>query len=164
MLSEAEVFTALRDVKDPEIRVLDVVDLGIVRGVKIENKNISVEITPTYSGCPALDVMKREIRECLSEQGFDEIEIITKLAPAWTTDWLSEEAKLKLKNYGIAPPGSADSVCGSSESLVQLPTKICCPFCESDNTKLTSEFGATACKSLWFCEQCQQPFEHFKSF
>ena len=158
-LSAEQVLEALREVKDPEIRVLDVIDLGIVRDIQVDGDDVVVEITPTYSGCPALDVMKKEISECLTDKGFKSIQIVTKLKPAWTTDWLSEEAKIKLKRYGIAPPGKC-----SDQSLVQLPSNVTCPYCDGVNTKLTSEFGATACKSLWFCENCQEPFEHFKTF
>jgi ring-1,2-phenylacetyl-CoA epoxidase subunit PaaD len=156
------IFEILASVRDPEVPVLSVVDLGIVRDVQISGGIISVKVTPTYSGCPAMRVIEENIIAALREKGFPNAEVTTVFSPAWTTDWMSPEAKEKLRAYGIAPPqGRAD------DSLVTIskprPT-IACPFCGSKNTALKSEFGSTACKSLHYCNQCSQPFEHFKAF
>ena len=159
--SSTSLIDLLRGVKDPEVPVLDIVDLGIVRGAQAEGDLARVTITPTYSGCPAMQVIEREIETTLKGQGFREVEITTVLSPAWTTDWMSEEAKEKLRAYGIAPPGKV-----SEAELVPLgapPRAVPCPYCGSSNTKLESEFGATACKAIHYCRSCQQPFEQFKA-
>lgn len=149
-------------VKDPEVPVLSVVELGVVRAAEVEGDRVTVTITPTYSGCPALDVMEREIREALTGAGYDEVIVKTVYAPAWTTDWIPAAAREKLRVYGMAPPGPA-----GSEPLIPLgPTvrTVTCPFCGSANTTRESEFGPTPCKSLHVCHSCRQPFEHFKAF
>jgi ring-1,2-phenylacetyl-CoA epoxidase subunit PaaD len=158
----SEVLELLQRVKDPEVPVLSVVELGVVRGVEVNDDSVIVTITPTYSGCPALHVMEDEIRAELMNSGFREVEVRTVYAPAWTTDWIPAEAREKLRAYGIAPPGPAPA-----QALVSLsPTvrTITCPFCGSANTTRESEFGPTACKSLHVCRSCRQPFEHFKAF
>jgi ring-1,2-phenylacetyl-CoA epoxidase subunit PaaD len=157
----ADVVELLREVKDPEVPVLDIVDLGIVRGAVLDGDRVTVRITPTYSGCPAMRVIEREIGETLRRHGFAEVAVETVFAPAWTTDWMSDAAKAKLKAYGIAPPGKAADV-----ELVLLggPRRsVSCPYCGSANTRLQSEFGSTACKSIHVCQSCRQPFEHFKA-
>jgi ring-1,2-phenylacetyl-CoA epoxidase subunit PaaD len=150
--TEKEILDILTEVDDPEIPVLNVVEMGIVRNVEFQNENIKIDITPTYSGCPAMKAIENGILDVLYSKGVKNVFIKTIYSPPWTTNWLSEETKLKLKKYGIAPPKEA----------VERLEKIECPFCNSSNTKLTSEFGSTACKSLHFCKECMQPFEHFK--
>lgn len=161
MIANAELVDILRSVKDPEIPVLDVVELGVVRGVREEAGRIVVEITPTYSGCPALNMMEEEIVAALKANGFPDVEVRKVYSPAWTTDWMSEEAKAKLKAYGIAPPHTREA-----EPLIMLERPrhtVTCPFCGSSSTEEKSEFGSTACKSINFCNSCHQPFDSFKS-
>lgn len=152
-----QVWKILNTVTDPEIPVLSVIDLGIVRDVIVENKNAEVIITPTYSGCPAMDFIGMNIRKALLETGFDKIKITHQLSPAWTTDWMTEGGKEKLKSYGIAPPASKTF---DLNYLKNLPVQ--CPHCNSMNTKLISQFGSTACKALYQCEDCEEPFDYFK--
>ena len=152
----------LQTIPDPEVPAISIVELGVVREVEIvDEQTIKIKITPTYSGCPALKTMEEDVREKLLSQGFQNIEIETVYKPAWTTDWLSEITKQKLKSYGIAPPPKL-----TFEHLIPLGRlknqPLECPFCESTDTKLTSQFGSTACKALYFCNHCHQPFEHFK--
>lgn len=156
------VLELLQSVKDPEVPVLSVVELGVVRSVEVEGDKATVTITPTYSGCPALHVMEDEIRAALLTGGFREVEVRTVYAPAWTTDWIPAAAREKLRAYGIAPPGVAPGP--GLVSLAPTVRTITCPFCGSANTTRESEFGPTACKSLHVCRSCQQPFEHFKAF
>jgi ring-1,2-phenylacetyl-CoA epoxidase subunit PaaD len=165
-LARDEILGILHEVKDPEIPMIDVVELGIVRDVALEGDEIRVDVTPTYSGCPAMQVIERDIVNTLAAHGFEKARVNTIYSPAWTTDWLSDETKKKFRDYGIAPPRPvADS--GGIEALVSLrrarPT-IECPFCGSSNTTERSEFGSTACKSIHFCNSCHQPFDHFKAF
>jgi len=148
-----DIYTALDSVKDPEVPVLSLSELGVIREIKIENKIPIIKITPTYSGCPAMKVMELDIRNCLYELGYKHVEINQVLTPTWTTDWLTEKSKAKLKEYGIAPP------CMSTE----LASNVTCPLCDSENTKLQSQFGATACKALYVCKDCKEPFEYFKA-
>lgn len=162
MTSEkSRVLQILQQVKDPEVPVLSVVELGVVRGAEVEGDRVTVTITPTYSGCPALRVMEDEIRAALLAQGFREVNVVTVLSPAWTTDWIPAEAREKLRAYGIAPPGAAES---GPVLLGPTVRSVNCPFCGSANTVRKSEFGPTACKSLHVCRSCRQPFEHFKAF
>ena len=128
-----------------------------MREVNIENQIAEIVITPTYSGCPAMDFIGMNIRKTLLESGFDEIKITHQFAPAWTTDWMTEEGKEKLKSYGIAPPNSKIV---DLDYLNNLPVR--CPHCNSMNTKLISQFGSTACKALYQCEDCREPFDYFK--
>ena len=150
----------LSTINDPEVPVINIVELGIVREVQLSDDEITVTITPTYSGCPAMKMIEDEIQRVLQENGFTKISIKTVFAPVWTTDWLSDNAKEKLKNYGIAPPRL---VANSPLLQIELPT-IQCPHCNSKNTQVKSEFGSTACKAYYFCHSCQQAFEYFKSF
>jgi len=160
-----EIFRILSSVKDPELPFIDIVELGIVRDASVEGETVRVDITPTYSGCPAMDVIEREAREALHSHGFGSVEIRTVFTPAWTTDWMSEETKQKFRDYGIAPPGPVGSTGGIEElvSLRRAPTAVRCPYCGSDNTVEKSEYGSTACKSINYCESCHQPFDSFKS-
>ena len=154
------IWKILEEVCDPEIPVLSVVDLGVVRAVNTEaDGTLEVVITPTYSGCPAMNTIAINIKATLQEKGFDPIKITTVLSPAWTTDWLSEAGRAKLKAYGIAPPlqNSVDKT-----ALFQEDRKVECPQCGSNNTKMISQFGSTACKSMYKCKDCLEPFDYFK--
>jgi|SRR6185437_5484729 len=151
------VWELLNTVTDPEIPVLSIIDLGIVRDIKIENETLEVIITPTYSGCPAMDLIGMNIRKKLIENNFEKISIIHRLSPAWTTDWMTDEGKEKLKSYGIAPPVSKTF---DSNYLKNLPVQ--CPKCASINTRLISQFSSTSCKALYQCEDCREPFDYFK--
>ena len=158
-VTEEAVWQLLEEVKDPEVPVLSIIDLGIVRGVTINNENINITITPTYSGCPAMDVISMDIRLKLIEKGLRNVSIQQQLSPAWTTDWMSEEGKKKLKQFGIAPPNPKQQFCTSEmfrEEAVQ------CPRCDSYHTELISQFGSTACKSMYRCLDCKEAFDHFK--
>lgn len=159
---EKAIWAALEEVPDPEVPVLSVVELGIIREVRSLESGVEIVITPTYSGCPAMSAIEAQIRARLAQDGIAALSFETTYAPPWTTDWMSAEAKEKLRAYGIAPPLKAET-----ETLVPLPSTrrpIACPFCGSHATELKSEFGSTACKALMFCSGCEQPFEHFKSF
>ncbi len=150
----------LETVKDPEIPVLSVIDLGIVRDILIQGGEIEVVITPTYSGCPAMDVIAMQIRMELLANGFRNVKITLALSPAWTTAWMSEEGKRKLKEYGIAPPNQVQQVC--DPKLFTPDEAVRCPHCDSWHTKRVSEFGSTACKALYQCADCFEPFDYFK--
>ncbi|CAN5758226.1 phenylacetate-CoA oxygenase subunit PaaJ [soil metagenome] len=152
--TEKKIWGLLETVPDPEIPVLSILDLGIVRAVKVREDEVEVIITPTYSGCPAMDAISMDIRFKLIEHGYKKIKITSILSPAWTTDWMSAEGKRKLAVYGIAPP-----MFRSDEGLGR---NIECPQCHSHNTKLLSQFGSTACKALYQCNDCKEPFDYFK--
>lgn len=154
---EEEIWNILSSVNDPEIPVLSVLDLGIVRDVKVRGDFVEVIITPTYSGCPAMDFIGINIRKVLSVNGCKNIKITCQLSPAWTTDWMTEAGKEKLKAYGIAPPGAKTFDKHYFDTL-----KIECPHCHSLNTKVISEFASTACKALYQCNDCGEPFDYFK--
>jgi ring-1,2-phenylacetyl-CoA epoxidase subunit PaaD len=158
-----ELFELLRGIPDPEVPALDIVELGIVRRVEVGPEGVvTVDVTPTYSGCPAMRVIEEEIVAALRANGHDCVELRTVYSPAWTTDWLSDEAKAKLKAYGIAAPGRVVA----DQPLVPLTSAVrhaACPYCGSSNTERKSEFGATACKAIHYCHQCHQPFEEFKA-
>lgn len=153
------ITSLLEEVTDPEIPVLNVVEMGIVRGVAFEDQQLIVTITPTYSGCPAMQTIEEDIREVLIEKGISNFQIKTVLSPAWTTDWMTDEAREKLKEIGIAPPqkGSADK-----GLLMGRLRDVKCPHCGSHETSMISQFGSTACKSLYRCESCREPFDYFK--
>ena len=146
MVNTTEIWKLLETIPDPEIPVISVVELGVVRDIKIENEKISVIVTPTYSGCPAIQQMQDDIKQTLIDNGLKNFEIVTQLSPAWTTDWMSKETKEKLKKYGIAPP----------ENIIE------CPQCNSKNIEIISEFSSTACKALYRCNKCLEPFDYFK--
>jgi ring-1,2-phenylacetyl-CoA epoxidase subunit PaaD len=145
---QQKIWSILETITDPEIPVLTIIDLGIVRDVRCNDDEIEIMVTPTYSGCPAVDVININIRMALLEAGFQNIKITQKLFPIWTTDWISESGKEKLKAYGIAPPSASNT--------------IECPQCHSTNIKLISQFGSTACKALYQCADCKEPFDYFK--
>ena len=156
------IWDLLDHVMDPEIPVISVVDLGIVRDVRDGGDGLDVVITPTYSGCPAMNLFKEEILKTLNTNGYRNVKIKLIYHPAWTTDWMSKETRQKLKEYGIAPPEKSGTN-PHNLALFQNEKKIvACPFCDAENTRLKSQFGATACKALYFCDACLQPFEHFK--
>jgi ring-1,2-phenylacetyl-CoA epoxidase subunit PaaD len=163
-ISVQKIWSILEEVCDPEVPVLSVIDLGIIRDIKIkklnEEEEIEVVITPTYSGCPAMDVIRMNIRMVLLQHGFKNVEITTILSPAWTTDWMTDAGKQKLKVYGIAPPNPKQQVCNTQ--LFAEDEAVQCPHCHSYNTRRISEFGSTACKSLFQCNNCQEPFDYFK--
>ncbi|MEM1219851.1 MAG: 1,2-phenylacetyl-CoA epoxidase subunit PaaD [Bacteroidota bacterium] len=153
-----EVDAPLRSVSDPEIPVLSILDMGVVRAVELVGKQVHVKITPTYSGCPAMDMIAAEIKMALDMAGFNsEVELV--LSPAWTTDWLTPEGRRKLEEYGIAAPleDSADKL-----ALMGQSRMVECPHCESKNTRMVSQFGSTACKALFQCNDCLEPFDYFK--
>jgi ring-1,2-phenylacetyl-CoA epoxidase subunit PaaD len=155
------IYSYLEEVMDPEIPVLNVIDMGIVRDVILhDDDQVEIVITPTYSGCPAMDVISMNIRVMLSTLGFKKIKITEALAPAWTTDWMTGEGKRKLKEYGIAPPNPKPQVC--NEKLFALNEAIQCPHCNSWHTHRVSEFGSTPCKALYVCDDCKEPFDYFK--
>jgi ring-1,2-phenylacetyl-CoA epoxidase subunit PaaD len=163
-ISIQKIWSILSAVCDPEVPVLSVIDLGIIRDVKLigtnEEEGIEVVITPTYSGCPAMDVIRMNIRMELLQHGYKNVQITTVLSPAWTTDWMTEAGKQKLKAYGIAPPNPRQQVCNTQ--LFAEDEAVQCPHCNSYNTRRISEFGSTACKSLFQCNDCQEPFDYFK--
>lgn len=145
------------EVVDPEIPVLTIEDLGILRNVQIDDGQVVVALTPTYSGCPAVLAIELAVENALRDAGF-EPKIRRVTSPAWTTDWITEEGRLKLKDYGIAPPAEAS---GSVRSLFG-DTRVQCPHCDSTETEKVSEFGSTACKALYRCKSCREPFDYFK--
>jgi ring-1,2-phenylacetyl-CoA epoxidase subunit PaaD len=157
-INKQEIMDSLSEVLDPEVPVLNIVELGIIRDIVVDKDLVTIIITPTYSGCPAMKVIEDDIISKMKEKGIENIKIKTILSPAWTTDWMEDTAKQKLKEYGIAPPeGSPDK-----RFLFSTPKTIHCPFCNSTNTILKSQFGSTACKSLYYCNDCKEPFDYFK--
>ena len=165
--NEDKIWTWLQEVTDPEIPVLNIVEMGIARSVEVWVEDgvekVLVKITPTYSGCPAMSAIEKEVKLKLAEKGLENFEVKKDFSETWTTDWMTEEAKAKLKDYGIAPPDrtSADNEDDFLKSLKS--TRIVpCPYCDSLNTELQSEFGSTACKAQYYCKDCEEPFEHFK--
>lgn len=159
IVDEAKIWTLLEEVKDPEVPVLSILDLGIVRDVKTEGDKINITITPTYSGCPAMDVISMDIRLKLIEKGYRNVSVKQQLSPAWTTDWMTEAGKLKLKAFGIAPPNPKQQFCTPDmfrEEAVQ------CPLCNSYHTELLSQFSSTACKAMYRCLDCKEAFDYFK--
>jgi len=158
-----QVWSWLGEVPDPEIPVISVVDLGIVRDVRFVDEQCVVTITPTYSGCPAMQVIADDVRDALQEHGV-EARIETRLSPAWTTDWMSAAGKAALSGYGIAPPvQQAIDISGLHAGIRRRAAPaVSCPHCGSPHTQLTSEFGSTPCKALYKCLECREPFDYFK--
>lgn len=156
-IEEKKIWELLETLSDPEIPVLSIIDLGIVRNISISRSGNgwegTITITPTYSGCPAMDMISMNIKLLLAEHGYKDLKIISVLDPAWSTDWMSEAGKRKLKEYGIAAPDKKISIPGDG---------VECPRCNSLNTRLLSEFGSTACKALYQCNDCKEPFDYFK--
>ena len=161
ILSDADLrrraWDAAAQVVDPEIPVLTIADLGVLRDVAVNGGRVEVAITPTYSGCPAMNMIALEIELALEREGFARPTVRTVLSPAWTTDWMSEDGRRKLREYGIAPP-----VNGSGRRALFGEQEVACPQFGSANTELLSEFGSTSCKALWRCRSCREPFDYFK--
>ncbi|MFM7473570.1 MAG: 1,2-phenylacetyl-CoA epoxidase subunit PaaD, partial [Crocinitomicaceae bacterium] len=158
MVEVAHIWDLLEEVSDPEVPVLSVVDLGVVRNVSIQEENVHITITPTYSGCPAMKTMEDDIRKKLADNHINKVSFETVLSPAWTTDWLSENGRIKLKEYGIAPPENEVD----KSVLFSEPTSVPCPKCDSTDTRMVSQFGSTACKAHYRCNSCQEPYDYFK--
>ena len=164
-ISSKKIWEILGLITDPEIPVLSIIDLGIVRDIQVNENNTEIIITPTYSGCPAMDVISMNIRMALLQNGFTNIKISQQLSPAWTTDWMTEEGKGKLKAYGIAPPQKQSNGASSdriNKMIFRDELIVQCPQCHSTNTTLLSQFGSTACKALYQCMECKEPFDYFK--
>jgi len=161
-LSKSKIWSWLEEVIDPEIPVLNVVEMGIVRDVELDNGGLIVKITPTYSGCPAMNAIEMEIHKKLKEKGIENFRVVTDYKESWTTDWMTDHAKKKLKDYGIAPPDKTSQNDNFLANLKGSQKIVPCPWCDSLDTVLESEFGSTACKSQYYCNGCDQPFEHFK--
>ena len=158
-----DIWDLLSEVMDPEIPVLSIVDLGIAREVSITPSNkVIIRITPTYSGCPAMQTIENEIAKKFRINGIQNFEINEDFSETWTTDWMPAEAKQKLKEYGIAPPDKTQNDEDFLKNLTGKPATASCPYCDSTNTKQQSEFGSTACKAQYYCYDCDEPFEHFK--
>jgi ring-1,2-phenylacetyl-CoA epoxidase subunit PaaD len=152
-IDKKTLYAYLEEIKDPEVPVLSIIDLGIVRDIQMNDDALEVFITPTYTGCPAMDMITAAIKIELATLGFKKVKVTQALSPAWTTDWISEKGKRKLEEYGIAPP----------DKKIMIPKDGAeCPLCRSRNTKLISEFGSTACKALYQCNDCKEPFDYFK--
>ncbi len=155
---DGSLISILEKVSDPEIPVLSIMDMGVVRSAIIENNVVKVQITPTYSGCPAMDVIGDDIKAALKLAGYEsEVELI--LAPAWTTDWITPRGRKALEDYGIAAPLSEEA---DKSVLLHGKRLVTCPQCKSTNTKMISQFGSTACKAQFQCDDCQEPFDYFK--
>lgn len=161
-LTVERVRAILDSVKDPEVPVVSVLELGIVRNVSVDGAHVAITITPTYSGCPAMREIEQDIRAALAVEGIGDVTLETVHAPAWTTDWIGAEAREKLRRYGIAPPGAIEQ--GGLIALARRRASVACPRCGSTNTELRSEFGSTACKAIHVCNACREPFDEFKAF
>ncbi|MGB2818319.1 MAG: 1,2-phenylacetyl-CoA epoxidase subunit PaaD [Burkholderiaceae bacterium] len=159
MLTAAQAWDILGRVPDPEIPAISVTELGIVRDVQAAEDGVDVVVTPTYSGCPATEAIAQSIREALAAAGAIEVRVRQQLSPAWSTDWIAEDARERLRAYGIAPPGECDR--GAERPLSFVP-RVACPRCDSADTERLSQFGSTACKALYRCRACREPFEYFK--
>ena len=157
----AAAWAVLANVPDPEVPALSVCDLGIVRAVAVAGSGLHVVLTPTYSGCPATEVIAANVRAALVDAGLGPVDIEHRLAPAWTSDWISADGRRKLRDYGIAPP-SGNAAVGGLATIRIRPRAVACPRCGSLNTERLSAFGSTACKALHRCLACREPFEHFK--
>ena len=161
-----QIWSWLGEVADPEIPVISIVDLGIVRAVAFEGEQCVVTITPTYSGCPAMQVIADSVQEALRAKGITSVRLVNQLSPAWTTDWMSDAGKAALKGYGIAPPAQqVIDISGLHAGVKRVAAPklvITCPNCGSQHTELTSQFGSTPCKALYKCLDCREPFDYFK--
>jgi ring-1,2-phenylacetyl-CoA epoxidase subunit PaaD len=160
-VTRERLLAVLDTVMDPEVPVLSVVELGIIRDLEVSGVAVKVTVTPTYSGCPAMHVIERDIEVALREAGAGSVEIATRHSPAWTTDWMPALAREKLKAYGIAPPGPAAQ--DAPIAIGRRRPAVRCPYCGSADTETRSEFGSTACKAIHVCRSCEQPFEEFKA-
>lgn len=158
MVSESIIRGYMEEVFDPEVPVLTIVDLGVLRNVEVIGDAVKITITPTYSGCPAMKRIEDDIVDLLKEKGIYKVEVDLVLSPAWTTDWLTENGRANLKEYGIAPPENEVD----KSVLFAEPTVVPCPKCDSRSTKLVSQFGSTACKAHYQCNTCLEPYDYFK--
>jgi len=161
--ARTEYWDAVGSVLDPEVPVLSVIDLGIVRDIREEDGTVVVDVTPTYSGCPAMRVIESDITDALVRAGAANVRVHTVFQPVWTTDWISPDARERLRAYGIAPPSGAAAVAGELIPLQRRVETIACPRCNSRNTERRSEFGSTACKAIYYCLSCTEPFEYLKA-
>jgi len=158
MLTQEAVLQALQDVQDPEIPVISVVELGVIRAVRIEGDHVSVDMTPTFAGCPALAVMQAEVENRLRQLGAAAVQVRLVLSPPWSTDWITPAARDKLRAFGLAPaPPHAGLI------QIMFAGEAICPYCGSTQTTLKNSFGPTLCRALYYCDHCQQPFEQFKA-
>jgi ring-1,2-phenylacetyl-CoA epoxidase subunit PaaD len=160
MLTEAQAWQALQQIPDPELPAVSVCELGIVREVRATEDSVTVVVTPTYSGCPATDMIEAAIRTALEDAGAASVSVETRLSPAWTSDWLTPEAHAKLRAHGVAPPQRVAN--NAAQTLRFIPPLPSCPRCGARDTVRLSEFGSTACKAFYRCAQCREPFEYFK--
>lgn len=163
MRAREEYWKAIGEVLDPEVPVLSIVDLGIVRDVREEEGTVVVDVTPTYSGCPAMRVIEHDIIDALHRAGATDVRVHTVFQPVWTTDWISNDARERLRAYGIAPPSGSAPVATELISLQRRVEAVPCPRCGSSRTEQRSEFGSTACKAIWYCPDCTEPFEYLKA-
>lgn len=160
MKTKEDILSILSEIPDPEIPVITIIELGVIRDIQLINEtSIELKITPTYSGCPAMKQIEGDVRKKLAEHGFINVTVHTIFSPPWTTDWITPEAKEKLKQYGIAPP---EHTTEDKSWLTGVSKTISCPRCKSKDTKLISQFGSTACKALYQCNDCLEPFDYFK--
>ena len=159
---EAAAWQVLDGVPDPEVPALSLPDLGIVREVKPLADGLEVVLTPTYSGCPATEVITQSVVDALDAAGLGPTRVTMRRAPAWTTDWISADGRRKLRDYGIAPPGPVDLAVGAPMRFMRRAPAVACPRCDSLDTEQLAAFGSTACKALYRCRACREPFEHFK--
>ena len=158
-INETKIYNLISTIPDPEIPVLSIVELGMIRKVHIKGDNIIIDLTPTYTGCPATDMIKEDVVNCLKDNGYENVHINIVIDPPWNTDWIGEEARKKLKKYGIAPPEKSTL---DKHNLMLEPDQVHCPRCDSTHTKMLSFFGSTACKSLYKCLDCLEAFDYFK--
>ena len=160
MTTAAELRSVLGAVCDPEIPVITIEDLGVLRDVQVDGERVLVTLTPTYSGCPALQEIEADVRSALAGSGHTDVEVRTVLAPAWTTDWMTERGRQALHEHGIAPPGRRPA----GPVPVRIgPPRLTCPQCGSADTEELTRFGSTSCKSMWRCRSCREPFDHFRA-
>jgi ring-1,2-phenylacetyl-CoA epoxidase subunit PaaD len=155
--TKEEIFSYLSEIADPEIPVITIEEIGMLRDVRISAEGCEVVLTPTYTGCPAMGIIEADIKALLHEKGIEPVTVKMVYDPAWTTDWISDEVKVKMNKYGIAPPTHS-----SCNSIADAEKRVHCPRCDSQDTVVVSRFGATACKALYKCNSCKEPFEYFK--
>lgn len=156
-LTVEEIWDALDQVMDPEIPVVSMVEMGIVRAVQVEEGGVTITITPTFAGCPALDAMRTAIVQKLNALGVQQVEVKTVLTPPWSSDWITAPARAKLKAFGLAPPPMH-----GGDIALYFDQQVVCPYCNSTNTRVTNTFGPTLCRAIYYCRNCHQPFEQFK--
>tara|TARA_B100000902_G_C27021883_1_gene770035 strand:- start:216 stop:707 length:492 start_codon:yes stop_codon:yes gene_type:complete len=158
-ISQEQIMKILEGVMDPEVPVLSVLDLGVIRDVKIRKSGVEIDISPTYTGCPAMDVISSSVKNAILSIGVNNVKVNTVLTPPWTTDWISEAGRKKLEDFGIAPPQQNSKI---KRELFEAAQKVPCPKCKASDTSCVSLFGSTACKALYKCNVCLEPFDYFK--